>query len=355
MIIRANWKLVMEYLQFRQEVHQISHSSIRLEKTYLYNVLEWADNRSFEQASKVRPSFPEYMLSARKDGSGSQLSPSYITKIISAGRRFFGWLRVHKSGFRQITSAWLDTLKPPRMTIEPKEHEAVTLEEIIAIAKAPVFTMRDRRIRAAAAFLFLSGIRIGAFVTLRVSSVNLEKLEVYQFPNMGVRTKNKKHATTFLLPIPELLEVVKDWDHEVRKVNPDGLWFAKLETETANLLPGHYEAGEHRHSRARIDLREWLKKVGLPYHSPHKFRHGNAVYCIKNAKDIQALKAISQNLMHANLSITDGVYGVLSEKDIKNQIQNLGKEIDSLENQNIVAQLRAIEASINHLKKSMGV
>ena len=43
---------------------------------------------------------------------------------------------------------------------------------------------------------------------------------------MGVRTKNKKHATTFLLPIPELLEVVKDWDREVRKVNPEGLWFA---------------------------------------------------------------------------------------------------------------------------------
>jgi integrase len=284
-----------------------------------------------------------------------QLSPSYITKVIAAGRRFFGWLRVQKSGFRKITPAWLDTLKPPRMTIEPKEHEAVTLEEIIAIAKAPVFSMRDRRIRAAAIFWFLSGIRIGAFVTLRVSSVDLGKLEVYQFPNMGVRTKNKKHATTFLLPIPELLEVVKDWDHEVRKVNPDGLWFAKLETETANILPGQNEAGEHRHSRARLDLKDWLKKVGLPYHSPHKFRHGHAVFAIKNAEDIQALKAVSQNLMHANLSITDGVYGVLSEKDIKNQIINLVKNIDDGENQNIAAQLRAIEESITHLKKIMGV
>jgi integrase len=355
MINRANWKLVNEYLQYRKEINQISISSMRLEESYFRNLLEWADNRSFEQAPKIRPSFPEYMLTARQDGSGKQLSPIYITKVIAAGCRFFGWLRVHKSGFRQITSAWLDTLKPPRMAIEQKEHEAVTLEEIIAIAKAPVFTMRDRRIRAAAIFWFLSGIRIGAFVTLRMLSVDLEKLEVYQFPNMGVRTKNKKHATTFLLPIPELLEVVKDWDHEVRKVNPDGLWFAKLETETANLLTGQYQAGEHRHSRARLDLKEWLKKVGLPYHSPHKFRHGHAVYCIKNAKDIQALKAISQNLMHANLSITDGVYGILSEKDIKNQIQNLGKEIESMENQNIVAQLRAIEASINHLKKSMGV
>ena len=56
------------------------------------------------------------------------------------------------------------------MTIEAKDHEAVTLEEILAITKAPVYTMRDRRIRAAAIFWFLSGIRIGAFVTFGVIS-----------------------------------------------------------------------------------------------------------------------------------------------------------------------------------------
>jgi hypothetical protein len=60
------------------------------------------------------------------------------------------------------------------------------------------------------------------------------------------------------------------------------------------------------------------------YHSPHKFRHGHAVFALKNAKNISALKAVSQNLMHANLSVTDGVYGILSEMDVKEQINNLG-------------------------------
>jgi site-specific recombinase XerC len=72
------------------------------------------------------------------------------------------------------------------------------------------------------------------------------------------------------------------------------------------------------------DLKLWLKKVGLPFHSPHKFRHGNAVYVLKLAKDIAALKAVSQNLMHSNLSITDGVYGILSDTDIQKQIASLG-------------------------------
>ena len=70
-----------------------------------------------------------------------------------------------------------------------------------------------------------------------------------------------------------------------------------------------------------------VRTVFLPYHSPHKFRHGHAVYALKNAKTVPDLKAVSQNLMHTNLSITDGVYGILSEKDVKEKIVSLGREI----------------------------
>ena len=45
---------------------------------------------------------------------------------------------------------------------------------------------------------------------------------------------------------------------------------------------------------------------------------------MRNAKDVSALKAVSQNLMHENLTITDGVYGILAEKDVKDQIGMLG-------------------------------
>jgi hypothetical protein len=51
---------------------------------------------------------------------------------------------------------------------------------------------------------------------------------------------------------------------------------------------------------------------------------GHAVYALKNAKDVPALKAVCQNLMHSNLSITDRVYGILSDKDIREQISLLG-------------------------------
>ncbi len=64
--------------------------------------------------------------------------------------------------------------------------------------------------------------------------------------------------------------------------------------------------------------------VAVPSHSLHKFRHGHAVYALKMAKDASTLKAVSQNLMHENLSIADGVYGILSETDVRQQIATLG-------------------------------
>ncbi len=98
-----------------------------------------------------------------------------------------------------------------------------------------------------------------------------------------------------------------------------------------SVIPTHSFLGKHRNIRARKDLQDWLGRVGLPYHSPHKFRHRHAVYAMKHAKDVPALKAVSPNLMHKNLSVTDGVYGVLSDLDAREQIAALGKQVESKE------------------------
>lgn len=87
------------------------------------------------------------------------------------------------------------------------------------------------------------------------------------------------------------------------------------------------KVGKHRSSRANKDLHDWLNRVRLPYHSPHKFRHGNAVYGVQQAKDIADLKAVSQNLMHSNLSVTDGIYGILSTTDMGKRIAGLGEKL----------------------------
>ena len=318
MINRDNWKVINQYLQYRRDVDLLAVSSCRLESTWLFHLLKWSDSVDFVLAEKIRPSFPKYLISL-------QLSPVYTTHIMRCSYRFFRWF-VNRRGSSSISPAWLDTLKIRGMTIEHADHEAVTYDEICAIASAPVKTIRDRRIRASAVFWWLSGIRVGAFVTLPVSAVDLDNLTIKQWPKLGVKTKFKKHATTFLLDIPDLIEVLKDWDFELRKAH-SYFWFASVSPETGLINSTISSVGVHRNIRAAKDLRVWLGRVGLPYHSPHKFRHGHAVYALKQAKDIPALKAISQNLMHSNLSITDGVYGILSDMDVQAQIKALGKKI----------------------------
>jgi tRNA A37 threonylcarbamoyladenosine synthetase subunit TsaC/SUA5/YrdC len=60
---------------------------------------------------------------------------------------------------------------------------------------------------------------------------------------------------------------------------------------------------------------------------------------LKLAKDIAELKAVSQNLMQANISNTDGVYGLLSEMDVKSQIQRLGQMIENSGNKRVLIML----------------
>ena len=79
----------------------------------------------------------------------------------------------------------------------------------------------------------------------------------------------------------------------------------------------------------------------MPYYSPHKFRHGHATYSISKAVTVADLKAISQNLMHSNLSITDGVYAVLSENELSERIGKLG-DIKPESNEEIIHQLENI-------------
>lgn len=326
MINRGNWKLVKAYLKYRVEMGQLSEKTLEADDSRLRHILEWADERPFLKVMSIRPSLPDYLKTARKDKPGEQLSPAYTKKIILAAQQFGQWLVTHESGYKNSLALWLDTLKAPRIAqSEDGQHEFVTLEEIQQIAAAPADTLWAQRIKAAAVFLFLSGIRVGAFATLPIKAIDLKQMAVKQWPSLGVKTKNSKAATTYLLPLPDLLAVVEDWDNKVRSIlPPDAYWFAHLDSKTGEIIPDFQPVGKNRPSRVRKDLKNWLAAAGLPNHSPHKFRHGFAVYGLKQAQDMQALKAVSMNMMHANISITDGIYARLTQQNVKEQIANLG-------------------------------
>ncbi|MBE3086017.1 MAG: hypothetical protein IMZ64_07355 [Bacteroidetes bacterium] len=76
------------------------------------------------------------------------------------------------------------------------------------------------------------------------------------------------------------------------------------------------------------DLRVLCNLAGVEYKSAYKFRHGHAVYALKHCRTMAEFKSVSQNLMHANMGITDGIYGKLVEDDVHNTILGLAGNRD---------------------------
>jgi integrase len=337
-------------LRYRAEVDYLNRGSLRFEESLIIHLLEWAQSSRLTTAPRIRPTFPEYVLTARRDlRSSDNLSSVYALKAVATAKRYFGWAIKHKLGYKAIPSGWLETLKLPPLPEEPKEHIAVTLEYVRGLSASPVRTLREERIRAAAIFWFLSGIRVGAFVSLPVEAIDLAGLEVKQWPSLGVKTKFRKHATTFLLNIPDLLDVVIAWDKSVRsKFNPGDLWFSAIDPKTLLLVKSTPKTvGKERHTRARKDFKDWTARLGIPYFSPHKFRHGHAVYALENALTVADLKAISLNLMHSDLKITDGIYAILSNENVKLRITSLGQKVHNQDD------LTQIVTLLNQLKEKL--
>jgi site-specific recombinase XerD len=317
---RSNYLLVRRYLQDLGEVYQLSSSSLSRYRFYLRHLLLWAGETQFLRADKIRPTFPSYVSNLPGRHGEAALASVTQKKIIEVGKRFFTWVRQnHPKEFSSLSSAWLESLRSPRIRESSNEHEYVSLEEVLRLIAVPheeddLALLRDK---AATAMLFLSGARASAFTTLPISAVDLPGRTLRQWPELGVATKNGRRAMTFLLPIPELLAVAQTWDDKVRSNLPSTApWYVPISTHWGSQLLDESDPGKNRHQA--LD-----KLAGLPYKSAHKFRHGHAVYGLLKAQTMADYKAVSMNLMHHDIKITDSIYAPILSEEVKERIAGL--------------------------------
>jgi integrase len=284
----------------------------------------------FSNAPAIRPVFATYLREAKSYGDGDTLSSETLRKIVNASKRFFVWGKMeHPSQFRPVSKAWIDTLVPPRLDDPPpKEHEFITLEEAICLATVEIDEddLALRRDRAGAAFAYLSGMRVGAFATLPIRAVDVQKREVRQWRSLGVKTKGRKSATTYLLAIPELLTVIEEWDAFVRtQLPPEAMWYPPTVHSWGQQTLSANPPGKNRGQAVTKRMRKLFARAGLEYKSPHKFRHGHAVYGLLHAHDMADYKAVSTNLMHRNLNVTDEIYAPLAQDEVRQRIAQLSQ------------------------------
>lgn len=322
LLSRRNWRDTRAYLAHCADVLHAAEGSVRLYRTALDHLLRWATEIPFSKAPDIRPVFPRYLADQ------GELSGNYQSKLLEICRAFFAWARgCYPDNYPG--AAYVETLRPvtdQQGTVQ--ERELYTLDDLLRLAAVPVQNLTEQRNRAAACFLFLSGMRATAFVTLPLLAVDVSSYEVRQWPSLGVQTKNRKAATTYLLQSPQvapLLEVVREWDTLVRRsLEPSAPWYALLES-TGESFAAEQTPGRSRTQNLARHLERLCQQAGIEYRSPHKFRHGFAVYGLSLCKTMEDFKAVSQNLMHAQMGTTDAVYSALLNNQVATRIAALGK------------------------------
>ncbi|MCD4671330.1 MAG: hypothetical protein K8R77_01590 [Anaerolineaceae bacterium] len=202
-----------------------------------------------------------------------------------------------------------------------------TIDEIQKIARTPVIRLIDERTRAACVFLLLSGMRIGAFLTLPLQAVDMDKLLIRQWTSLGVHTKLGKNATTTIVNLreyPQLIEVVRSWDAKVRAVSPsEGYWFPNIHPLTGELDPAAMK-GKYRASGFGKDLHTFLAtKVDMHYKSAHKFRHGHIRLLRDRVERFDDIEAIAHNCMQTVETMLR--YARMSENSAQKRIHQMAQ------------------------------
>ena len=334
LVHRRNFADTRAYLKFCLEVRQNDEKSVYLSRVALDHLLCWATDCPFARAADLRPVLPVYL-----DALGN--SVGYTNKLLSIARAFFAWARERfPERYAELRSDYVAGLRLKRGPGRVVEQKLYTLEQVQRLVDFTPESRIERRERAMAAFLFLSGMRAGAFVSLPVRSVELDyrpagsnqtMIMVHQWPDWGVRTKNRKAANTYLLPHPELeglREIVRAWHREVEAgVGSLGMWWALLdadgETFSLDQVPG-----DNRRNGLGTRLRWLCEKRGVPYMSPHKMRRGHTVWAEAQCRSVAEFKAVSQNLMHESMAITDARYSVLGEGELAARLAGVGIDVD---------------------------
>lgn len=328
MINRNNFLHVRAYLRHIDRVRQNDPLTVKRIRAHLRHLLEWADETPLTKARTIDPIYPIYLLSARSDGRAIPLAPESIIKTLSVARQFFAFAHAEwPQLYKPISASWIEQLQPPRgihRNTRLRSRKYYTLEDVLKIAAVSTETLREERGQVAVCLLYLSGMRADALASLPIDCVDLEARQISQLPESGVRTKNRKAALTYLLDLPDLMQVVQRWDQRVRPLSPGALWYATLTTDGMTITETK-AAFAGRHNVIQEDVRLICERAGVEYLSPHKLRHGHVMYALKKAQNMAELKAISQNIMHASVTITDQVYGHLLNNDVKDIISNLGK------------------------------
>ena len=331
LINRENYIDALEYLDYQERIKQCCEESLKRKWAYLRHFLEYACGSGFECLDNLSVTFPNYLEKARNDNKASRLSPVTIRRNLLEIKEYFHWAFIYKpKKYKKVSSTWLDTLQISKTRMNRAglpDKEYYSLEQTLSLCNFKPASLIDKRDRAAIALLYLSSMRISALTSIKLGNIDLENMTIYQDPADGVKTKNGKSMETILLPIDELLEIVREWFEIVlNDLGIEGLLYPALSTDGLRVANQETMGSvDSRNKSVRDGVKRLCGRAKIKYLAPHKFRRGHGVYAVKHSNNYEEFQAYSQNMGHEDPGTTFKYYSKLSHNDIRDVIlkQNL--------------------------------
>jgi site-specific recombinase XerD len=320
-----NVRIKRKYLVWLKDARGLSDKTIDKSASSISTYEKYLAGKDFRAFHVERArSFKRRLSSQKNERTGANLSQSTVNAILRDIKAFFMWLADqpgYKSKITHSDAAYFSTeLKSERASRggcwkpHPSPQQAIHVLE-----QMPVEAVLHRRDRALVAFLFLTGSRERAAITIRLQNVDLNASCVH-FDSRTVDTKFGKSFTTAFYPFGEFVEqILQDWITELQNEHLFGATdpvFPKTKVEPGTdkkfAAIGIERAPWASPSSAAKIFKAAFISAGLPPFSPHLVRKTLTDLANDHCRTPEDFKAWSQNMGHDDALTTFMSYGTVS-------------------------------------------
>ncbi len=350
-----NEQIKRKYFEWLKEADGLSNSSIeKVERSItLWDDFTHAEDYKTFNTETIKE-FKKWLLERKNTNTNKPIKLTTCHHYLISLNEFFKWLTAQagyksKISLNDVAYLQLDK-KQTKIALNTARRRYPTLEIIKKLVNSiKTKTEIDRRDKALICFTLLSAMRDEAIITLPLGCLNVEKGQVHQDPERGVKTKFSKDILTTLFHFePTFWDIIKDWVDYLKK--------EKLFTDADPLFPAtkNEHEGDNSHSFVgdNIERRFWSTTGGirlvfkkrfeaadLEYFSPHAFRHTATKIALELCKTPAQFKAVSQNLGHENMATTMFDYAALPDDEVEKKVKSIGQTDEDDVNVEIIQQI----------------
>jgi integrase len=318
----ANERVKREYFRFLAEAKGRDDATVDAVAKALARFEESTGYKDFKRLHREQAiAFKRQLAQAPNKRTGEKLAKATMLSTLRHCRDFFLWLAREPGYKSHIAYADADYFslsdKDVAVARARREKPVPTLSQIdYVLSVMPGDTIVQRRDRALIAFTMLTGARVGALVTLRISDVDLANERVIQDAR-HVRTKFAKTITTWFMPVSaQALEIVRNWCKELgadlSRCAGGPLFPATVvavDGQGAFAPVGLAREGWNGTGPVRAVFKKAFALAGLPYFNPHSFRDMLVRHAMTLDLSPEGIKALAQNFGHSDPITTLTSYG----------------------------------------------